>query len=694
MATDVDKLMVRIEANMRGYERALQKMQGDTRTAMRQVEKRSTEAVGVIERSFNSIRLGGLAGALRGFAGPLGAVLSAGSFIQAADEFTRIQNALKVAGLEGEQLAATFDKIFAVAQKNGAPVEDLARLYGQLSQAQSELKTDSEGIVGVVGAVGAALRVSGVSSTQAQGAILGLSQALGSGTVRAEEFNQMVEGGLRPALQVVANNITEASGSIGKLRELITEGEVSSRLFFAALQQGTPELDAMAEKAGTTVGQAFVQLTNAAAKLAGEINEATGASRGFAYALSSVARFLSDVGDIVRHVSPELQKLANILSVISGFKQEPIAVQMRPQIFNSNGQSSDDIEELDREEARAKAFSRLVSKPRPQPLSTKDPRYAVDDDEETGGTGRSAAGRAQRISDYEREVEALNRRTQALSLDIATFGQSAQAISKAKVEQQLLNALQKDGVTVSDEQRAKISELAAGFTEAEARLREMKDAQQAFADLQNFIGQSLSGFFSDVVSGGKNAEDALMNLTKRLADAAFQAALLGQGPLAGILNTKETGGLLGGLFTGLKGLLPSLKFADGGYVSGPGSGRSDSIPARLSNGEFVVNADATRRNRALLERINSGRMLRFADGGIVGLAAASGGGGARGGGINIVINNNARANVSAREASTGGQKSLQIMIDEIVADRMQTPGSNTLRALQGVTGTQPPLTRR
>ncbi len=173
-----------------------------------------------------------------------------------------------MAGLEGEQLAATFDKIFAVAQKNGAPVEDLARLYGQLSQAQSELKTDSEGIVGVVGAVGAALRVSGVSSTQAQGAILVSSQALGSGTVRAEEFNQMVEGGLRPALQVVANNITEASGSIGKLRELITEGEVSSRLFFAALQQGTPELDAMAEKAGTTVGQAFVQLTNAAAKLA------------------------------------------------------------------------------------------------------------------------------------------------------------------------------------------------------------------------------------------------------------------------------------------------------------------------------------------------------------------------------------------------------------------------------------------
>jgi TP901 family phage tail tape measure protein len=35
-------------------------------------------------------------------------------------------------------------------------------------------------------------------------------------------------------------------------------------------------------------------------------------------------------------------------------------------------------------------------------------------------------------------------------------------------------------------------------------------------------------------------------------------------------------------------------FASGGYVSGPGSGTSDSIPARLSNGEFVMKAQAVR----------------------------------------------------------------------------------------------------
>jgi hypothetical protein len=54
----------------------------------------------------------------------------------------------------------------------------------------------------------------------------------------------------------------------------------------------------------------------------------------------------------------------------------------------------------------------------------------------------------------------------------------------------------------------------------------------------------------------------------------------------------------------------ALNLADGGYVSGPGGPRSDSIPANLSNGEFVVNAAGTARNRALLEAINSGGMIR------------------------------------------------------------------------------------
>jgi hypothetical protein len=69
------------------------------------------------------------------------------------------------------------------------------------------------------------------------------------------------------------------------------------------------------------------------------------------------------------------------------------------------------------------------------------------------------------------------------------------------------------------------------------------------------------------------------------------------------------------------GTVASLN-ASGGYISGPGSGTSDSIPAWLSNGEYVVNAKQTAKHRAMLESINKG-VQGFAGGGIVANNGAS-----------------------------------------------------------------------
>ena len=71
-------------------------------------------------------------------------------------------------------------------------------------------------------------------------------------------------------------------------------------------------------------------------------------------------------------------------------------------------------------------------------------------------------------------------------------------------------------------------------------------------------------------------------------------------------------------------------FATGGYITGAGTGTSDSIPAMLSNGEYVVKADSVRQyGRTMLDRINSGSYERlrvsvpkFATGGYVGSTGA------------------------------------------------------------------------
>lgn len=57
---------------------------------------------------------------------------------------------------------------------------------------------------------------------------------------------------------------------------------------------------------------------------------------------------------------------------------------------------------------------------------------------------------------------------------------------------------------------------------------------------------------------------------------------------------------------GVAGALALAKFAGGGYFQGAGTRTSDSNLARISDGEFIVNADATAKNRGTLEAINSG----------------------------------------------------------------------------------------
>lgn len=80
-----------------------------------------------------------------------------------------------------------------------------------------------------------------------------------------------------------------------------------------------------------------------------------------------------------------------------------------------------------------------------------------------------------------------------------------------------------------------------------------------------------------------------------------------------------------------------LKKAKGGAIIGPGTSTSDSIPALLSNGEYVINADAAAQiGRTTLDVLNSGAYPAFASGGSVG--GVDDGSGGRNLGNPVVIN--------------------------------------------------------
>ncbi|MEQ9091778.1 MAG: phage tail tape measure protein [Balneola sp.] len=117
-------------------------------------------------------------------------------------------------------------------------------------------------------------------------------------------------------------------------------------------------------------------------------------------------------------------------------------------------------------------------------------------------------------------------------------------------------------------------------------------------DFTSSFGQGIS----NVIVQGEKLNDVLSNIGKLLLSSAIQKGL----------SILLTGGLSGtGLFGSGGGLFGSigkvLGFSDGGEVRGAGTGTSDSIPARLSNGEFVVKAKEAKKNKEVLRAINEGR---------------------------------------------------------------------------------------
>lgn len=255
---------------------------------------------------------------VRSLAGAFGLYFTGRELIALTDGFTRMQNSLKVAGLEGQNLQGVQDALFASAQRYGTSVESLAALYGRLSQGSKELGASQEDLLKFSNGVAAAIKVQGGTAESSSGAILQLTQALGGAVVRAEEFNSINEGA-RPILQAVANNIDRFGGSVAKLRAEVIEGKVTSQEFFQAFLKGADGLEKQASKATLTTAASLQVLNNALTVYFGEASKTSGASAALGEAIKSIA-------DNLDVIIPAIAVLSTALGV--GFVSSAIKARL------------------------------------------------------------------------------------------------------------------------------------------------------------------------------------------------------------------------------------------------------------------------------------------------------------------------------------------------------------------------------
>lgn len=132
---------------------------------------------------------------------------------------------------------------------------------------------------------------------------------------------------------------------------------------------------------------------------------------------------------------------------------------------------------------------------------------------------------------------------------------------------------------------------------------------ETMAQMISTMGDGLADFFSEqdksLHSFLKSMLTSLLDAIKIAIDAYYAQILakeIASKSWAGVASTAALMALINAAFAGAKAAIKG--FSTGGYVQGAGTGTSDSIPARLSNGESVMTAKATSMFSPILSAFN------------------------------------------------------------------------------------------
>ena len=174
------------------------------------------------------------------------------------------------------------------------------------------------------------------------------------------------------------------------------------------------------------------------------------------------------------------------------------------------------------------------------------------------------------------------------------------------------------------------------------QVKNTKNWKDAMVSYWQEAGKSMGEAFSSILTGTKSAGAALGDFVKTIFQNALKIATewLGLFAIYSIVGDPQlaarwAGHTLFGMDFGSK-TKGKFGFATGGYVAGPGTGTSDSIPAMLSNGEYVITSQAVNRiGRDNLDAINAGRVPDLGSSG----------------GVTAIPGGNVTLNVSAVDAS-------------------------------------------
>ena len=219
-----------------------------------------------------------LAGAYLGFQGIKALVNTSDQFVQTTARLNMMNDGL-------QSTAELQEMIYQSAQRSRASYTDTANAVAQLGNRAKNAFNSNEEVIAFSEQLNKMFTIAGASQQEMSSATLQLTQALGSGVLRGEEFNAVFEAAPN-VMQAVADYIGKP---IGELKDLASEGEITADIVKKAMFAAADETNAKFESMPMTWAQVWTTISNAVLM----------ASQPILTAINWIANNLDIIGPIV-----------------------------------------------------------------------------------------------------------------------------------------------------------------------------------------------------------------------------------------------------------------------------------------------------------------------------------------------------------------------------------------------------------
>ncbi|MCW4988337.1 tape measure protein [Enterobacter mori] len=210
------------------------------------------------------------------------------AFLVAADNMSQLN--ARIERLTGSAAAAsqTMQALMRISSATGGSLQDTEKLWETLSTALRDTGATNGQIIQLTETLQKIGRIGGSSSEEMANALRQFGQSISSGTVRAEEFNSILE----QMPELVRQIATGMGVGVGELRQMMLDGKLSAEDALNAIQKQTGAVNAEFEKLPRTLSQANTALTNSFLSMIDSVNQATGASTGLVAVIDSMTAAL------------------------------------------------------------------------------------------------------------------------------------------------------------------------------------------------------------------------------------------------------------------------------------------------------------------------------------------------------------------------------------------------------------------